>query len=278
MAIRHHPRRRLIRGALPGHHVGRDRPGRAAETDQRNFWIELAAHPAQRLIDRFELGKIALRRQRLDLVGRIQRIEPRAFADLEPHRTAERIGDHKDVREDDRGVEMEAADRLQRDLGGVIRREAQIEKAAGLGAQFAIFRQIAAGLPHHPDRRHRLAAAGKHFKKGFGGVNLGQITGSAGVIRGMIGPLIHCEPGWPTGVKTEEKAPPSGDHPLARGRKEAAKESGSSAPQSRPCLPVLRPGDKVEQRSKLKFQTGWGRNLALETRFDHGEGAISPSI
>ena len=37
VAIGHHPRRRLVRRALSGHHVGRDRPGRAAKADQRHF-------------------------------------------------------------------------------------------------------------------------------------------------------------------------------------------------------------------------------------------------
>ena len=187
MAIGHHPRRRLIRRALAGHHVGRNRPWRAAEADQRDLRIEFAAHAAQRLIDRLEFAEVGLRRQRFDLLRRIQRIEPRAFADLEPHRAAERVGNDENVREDDRGVEVEAADRLQRDFGGEFRREAQIEKAAGLGAHFAIFRQIAAGLPHHPDRRHRLPAAGKHFKEGFNGLNLGQALTSAGVIEGRDG-------------------------------------------------------------------------------------------
>ena len=167
MAIGHHPRRRLIRRALSGHHVGRDRPRRAAEADQRDLRIEFAAHAAQRLIDRLELAEVGLPRQRCDLLRRVQRIEPRAFAGLEPHRAAERVGNDQNIREDDRGIEVEAADRLQRDFGGVFRREAQIEKAAGLGAQFAIFRQIAAGLPHHPDRRHRLPVAGKHFEERF---------------------------------------------------------------------------------------------------------------
>ena len=174
MAIGHHPRRRLIRRALSGHHVGRDRPWRAAKADQRDLRIELAAHAAQRFIHRLELAEVGVRRQRLDLLRQIQRIEPRAFADLEPHLAAERVGNDKNVREDDRGIEVEAADRLQRDFGGEFRREAQIEKAARLGAHFAIFRQIAAGLPHHPDRRHRLPAAGKHFEERFYGVNSGQ--------------------------------------------------------------------------------------------------------
>ncbi len=180
MGIRHHPRRRLIRRALPRHHVGRNRPWRSAEPDQRDLWVEFAAHAAQRLKHRLEFVEVGVRRQRFDLLRCIQRFQPRTFADLEPHLAAERVGNDKNVREDDRGVEVEAADRLQRDFGGEFRREAQIEKAAGFGAHFAIFRQIAAGLPHHPDWRYRLPAAGKHFKEGFNGLNLGQALTSAG--------------------------------------------------------------------------------------------------
>ena len=60
---------------------------------------------------------------------------------------------------------VETADWLQRHFGGEFRREAKIEKAAGFGAHLAIFRQVAAGLPHHPDRRYGLPAARKHFEK-----------------------------------------------------------------------------------------------------------------
>ena len=48
MAIGHQPRRRLVRRALARHHVGRHRPRRAAEADQRDLRIEFAPHPAQR--------------------------------------------------------------------------------------------------------------------------------------------------------------------------------------------------------------------------------------
>jgi hypothetical protein len=46
-------------------------------------------------------------------------------------------------------------DRLQRYLGGERRVEAEIEESTRLGADLAIFRQVASGLPHHPDRQHR---------------------------------------------------------------------------------------------------------------------------
>ena len=37
LAVGHQPRRRLVGRALPGHHVGRDRPRRAAEAEQRDM-------------------------------------------------------------------------------------------------------------------------------------------------------------------------------------------------------------------------------------------------
>ena len=64
-------------------------------------------------------------------------------------------------------VESEAADRLQCDFGRQFRREAEIEEAAGLGAHLAIFRQVAPGLPHHPERRHVLPTPREHIEKGL---------------------------------------------------------------------------------------------------------------
>src|SRR5436190_11680085 len=173
MAIGHHPRRRLVRRALSGDHVGRDRPWRAAEANQRDVWCELAADAAQRFIHRLEFAEIGLGSQPRHLLRRIQRIEPRAFAGLEAYGAAERIGNDEDVGKDDRGIEVETADRLQRHFGGIFRRKAQIEEAARLGAQLAILRQVPAGLPHHPDRRYRLSTARQYLEKRFGGF-LGQ--------------------------------------------------------------------------------------------------------
>src|SRR5258708_27785387 len=101
-------------------------------------------------------------------------------------------------REDDRGIEVEAADRLQRDFGGKLRGKTQVEKAPRFGAQFAIFRKIAAGLPHHPDRRHLLPAAGKHLKEGvFRAVGLGQarLIREKGYREARCCALIHCGAG-----------------------------------------------------------------------------------
>ena len=56
------------------------------------------------------------------------------------------------VGEENGSVDVNAADRLQRDLGGEIRRPAQLQKCVGL-AQRAVFGHVAAGLPHEPHRR-----------------------------------------------------------------------------------------------------------------------------
>ena len=167
MAIGQQPRRRLIRRAAPGDHVSRNRPWCAAKSDQRHRWIEVAPHPAQRLVDRREFRIVCLCCECRNQLRRIERIEPWSFADFKANGAAERVRNHQDVGEDDRGIELEAADRLQRHLGRVVRRETEIEEAAGLGAQLAILRQVTSRLSHHPDRRHALALAAQDLHEGL---------------------------------------------------------------------------------------------------------------
>ena len=63
------------------------------------------------------------------------------------------IGHDQNVGEDDRRVEVEPAQGLERYFGGKLWIEAKIEEGAGLGPDLAIFREIAPGLAHQPDRR-----------------------------------------------------------------------------------------------------------------------------
>ena len=65
----------------------------------------------------------------------------------------------QDVREEDRGVEPETCERLQRHLAGELGCRAERKKAPGAFARRAVLGQIATRLPHHPDRRpgRRLA-------------------------------------------------------------------------------------------------------------------------
>ena len=124
------PRRRLVGRAAPGDHVGRHRPGRAGEADQRHLRRQRRAHGAHRLVDR---------RQRLvhrlggpqprEIRGRRHRREPRALALDEDELRAQRVRHQQDVGEEDGRVEAVAADRLQRHLGGELRRVAEVEEA-----------------------------------------------------------------------------------------------------------------------------------------------------
>jgi len=79
----------------------------------------------------------------------------------ERHLLAEGVRHHKDIREHDGRVQAVAAHRLQRDLGRKLRRVAQVEEAAGLGPDLMVLGQVAAGLPHQPNRRRRQHLARK---------------------------------------------------------------------------------------------------------------------
>jgi hypothetical protein len=74
---------------------------------------------------------------------------------------------HQDVRKQDGGVEAEPADRLERYLDGIVRRENQIEKIAGFLPQGTIFRQVSPGLPHQPDRWRTMRNTIKNIEKQF---------------------------------------------------------------------------------------------------------------
>src|SRR4029077_7720108 len=104
--------------------------------------VWLCEHAGKRLEHGLELVEVGLRSQCFDLLRRIQGIEPRALAGFELHGAAERVRGDENIPQDYRGVETEAADRLQRDFGGVLGREAKVEKAAGFGADLAVLRQI----------------------------------------------------------------------------------------------------------------------------------------
>ena len=83
IAIGKQPRRRLVRRCLARHHVGRDRPRRAAKSDQRGLVVERRLDPAHRLIDRRQhlaIDGLAQARQRR---GIRQRLQLGSFADLE---------------------------------------------------------------------------------------------------------------------------------------------------------------------------------------------------
>ena len=166
-AIGHQPGRGLIRCAAPRHHVGRNGPRRAAEAEQGDIRRQLALDAADGLVDRRKHGVIGLCRKRVELRRIVQRLQSRPFTHLEGDRAAECVRHDQNVGEQDRRIEAEAPDRLERDFRRQFRREAQIEEASGTFAQRAIFRQITPGLAHEPDGWRGLRVAGEHVEDRF---------------------------------------------------------------------------------------------------------------
>ena len=76
-------------------------------------------------------------------------------------------------------LNRQPADRLQRDLGRILRRAADLEELVLL-AELAEFREVAAGLPHHPHGRplHLLAAGSPQDEVVLQGGELQQQGGS----------------------------------------------------------------------------------------------------
>jgi hypothetical protein len=79
-----------------------------------------------------------------------------SFAFDNGHTLTKRMRHEQDIGKQDRGVETEATDRLQRDLSRPFGVEAEIEKACGLLAQSPVFGKVPPGLPHQPKRRNGL--------------------------------------------------------------------------------------------------------------------------
>src|SRR2546425_1775779 len=78
--------------------------------------------------------------------------DDRPLASRELQADAERLHDQQDVGEEDRRVDPEAPDGLQRHLRGRLRVAAQLEEAVPRPHR-SVFWQIAPGLAHEPHRR-----------------------------------------------------------------------------------------------------------------------------
>ena len=142
---------------------------RAREPDQRNAPVELSLnlpdgveHVAQRL-SRLEDA------QAID-VGRPLdgAFDLRTLALDEVEGQTHRGERQQQVREQNRGIDLEPPNRLQRDLGGQIGRAADLEQGI-LRAQGSVLLHVSPGLAHEPDRGgvNGFAAAG--LQKAGGG-------------------------------------------------------------------------------------------------------------
>ena len=149
-------------GAAAFHHKSGQRPRRAGETEERGAVAKLFPQNPQRLVHVaqffanlrdgkfFDVSRAAHREIHGDAAGVAESVG-----------LSHRLGNHENVAEQNRRVETEPADRLQRHLGGEFRRLDEFEEGIFL-LELAIFRQRAASLAHEPDGRavHRPARAG----------------------------------------------------------------------------------------------------------------------
>ena len=140
--------------------VGRDRERRAREADERHFSAERLLHSPHRLEHERHRGVDVDRAEPSDLrLAANGTMDDGPFALRELEADTERLDDQEDVGEEDRRVDAEAVDGLQRDFGRRLRVPGKLEESVPL-AHRPILRQIAAGLPHEPDgsvRRRRPA-------------------------------------------------------------------------------------------------------------------------
>ena len=145
--------------------VTREREWRAGKTDERHVRGELAPRQSDRLHHIAELGVHVEGGQSLDIGGIADRaVDVRAFACREAQAEPQRLEGQQDVGECDRGIDAEARDGLQRDLGGELGIMAQVEDGMAL-PELAVLRHVPTRLPHEPDWSDVGALPPTRFKK-----------------------------------------------------------------------------------------------------------------
>ena len=160
-----------IVGAAALDHVGRESPRRTAETEQRFLALEFRLHERERLAHVVEALRDRVGPQRVELGARVETVfHPDAALLAEFVALAHRLGDDEDVGENNRGVESEAPQRLQRHFGGERGRSHHLEEGA-LGLEGAVFGKVTAGLAHHPDGRSVELFAGAGGEETLAGVH-----------------------------------------------------------------------------------------------------------
>ena len=168
VAVDQRPRRRLVGGAAAGDHVGRHRPGRAGEADERHVRRQRRAHDAARSRRPAPGCRGPPRR---GAGGRgppgVVTVDSRGPSPSTKARSAPRACGTRRM-----SAKRIAASKPKRRIGWSVTsvassgRVAELEEAAGAGADGAVLGQVATGLAHQPDRRHRegLAAEGAHHR------------------------------------------------------------------------------------------------------------------
>ena len=86
---------------------------------------------------------------------------------------AERLERQQQIGKENRGVDFDPADRLQRHLGREVGRTTQVEQRVAL-AQRAVFAHVAAGLTHEPDGSRVDGLAAARFEEAA--IRIGQLV------------------------------------------------------------------------------------------------------
>ncbi len=135
-------------------HVAGKRPRTAGKADQRDRGVQFAANRAHGIHDIAQLDVHVGYGEFRDVGHAADRaLELRTLAIGEVQAKAHRVRHGQDVGKQDRGIQRKTAQRLQRHFTGQFRVLGQGQEAAGLRARRPVFRQVAAGLAHQPDRR-----------------------------------------------------------------------------------------------------------------------------
>ena len=142
--------RRKILGTAAFNHVASKRKGRSGKADQRNSVVELAAnhtHGFGNVTETFfNIGNI----QGVDSFFALHGLgKDRTFTGNETQTKPHRIGHSKNVREKNSGIQTITIYRLQRHR---IRTLGQSKERPEARTRGVVFRQIAAGLTHQPQR------------------------------------------------------------------------------------------------------------------------------
>ena len=134
-------------------HVRRERPRAAGKADQRHPTVQLGPQETYRVAHVTQLSFGIRCGQSFDVAAGAHRpfeARPLPFDEVQPE--AHRVRYRQDVGKQDRGVETKTTQGLQGDLAGQLRRAAQREERAGLGARLAVLGQVTSRLAHQPYR------------------------------------------------------------------------------------------------------------------------------
>lgn len=139
-------------------HIASESPGSSGKTEHRCLRAEFAGDAANGFGEKGGLDFRIEEFQAHDItVGAHGRRQVRAGV-AEFERQAHGFGGNQDVGENDDCIDAEEAEGLERDFDGEVGRFADFEERV-MGANGAIFGQIAAGLTHHPDGKTRNSFA-----------------------------------------------------------------------------------------------------------------------